>query len=83
MPNKHDPMLQKMISPERRAEEIRLINEYVAAGNVRRIDYVAPDVDDLTPEEAMLELETTIKEFNIGREQIGDGNYRKTPISEG
>lgn len=83
MANKHDPMLQKMISSERRAEEIRLINEYVAAGKVKRIDYVPPQEDELSLEEMTIRVEESLREFNSGREQIGDGNYRKTSISEG
>lgn len=64
-------MLQKMVSPERRAEEIRLLKEYELAGKIRRIDYVPPveeDEDDFP--EKLTEEEVT---------DLGDGNKWRRP----
>lgn len=46
MSNKTDPMLQKMITPERRANELRLLKEYEKAGKIKRVDYLPPKVEE-------------------------------------
>lgn len=67
-------MLQKPISKEQRAEEIRLLNEYVAAGKVSKIDYVEPENIDIDEDEEDEIERDTWKRF--GREDLGDGNFR-------
>lgn len=73
-----DPMLQKMVSPERRVEEVRLLKEAEASGwvgvNYKRVDYVPPDEikDDEFDEE----------NFKVEKEEgvidLGDGNKWRT-----
>lgn len=46
MSNKTDPMLQKMIPQSQRANELRLLKEWEAAGKIKRVDYVPPEVDE-------------------------------------
>lgn len=72
-------MLRPMISPERRAEEIRLLNEYVASGRVRRIDYVPPEDEDETPED----VEQSLRDMVDGKEDLTDGNFRKSKLDQG
>jgi hypothetical protein len=68
-------MLQKMTSPEKRANELKLLAEYEAAGKIRRIDYVKPtDVDDDSIEKA--EEATKAREASELRRDLGDGNFR-------
>lgn len=71
MNKKHDPMLQKMVSPERRAEEIRLLKEFELAGKIRRIDYVPPQPDD---DEEFPEKLTEDEVIDLG-----DGNKWRRP----
>lgn len=69
--SKTDPMLQKMVSPERRAEEIRLLKEYEASGKIKRVDYVppAPDEEEEFPEK--------LNEEEVS--DLGDGNKWRRP----
>lgn len=56
-------------------EEIRLLNEYVASGKVKRIDYVDPEIVDIDENEED-EIESRNWKRLFGRESLGDGNFR-------
>lgn len=77
MPRKHrvDPMLQKMVSPEQRATELKLLAEFEASGRIRRVDYIHP---------ASVEEDDELSEFKKveGEEDLGDGNRWKTSREE-
>lgn len=70
-------MLRKPVSMEQRANELRLLKEYEAAGKIRRIDYVQPEELELTvEEEEELEQKLRSREWHVDRESLGDGNFR-------
>lgn len=70
-------MLRKMVSPAQRAKELELLKEYEASGKIRKIDYVPPEENVLTAEEEdKIEEELLNGNKDLGRYNLGDGNFR-------
>lgn len=66
----------KPISPQQRAEEIRLLKEYEAAGKIKRLDYVEPEHVEMNEEQdAEFEYGSEWRRHE-GRSALGDGNFR-------
>lgn len=70
-------MLRKMIPAEQRANELKLLAEYIKAGKVNYINTPPPEEVEMTAEEEeALEERMLNGKRQEGREHLGNGNFR-------